>query len=479
MRRPRCWYVRRLVLVTALCMFLVQVVWFITNKDNLSTNIKLTSSFYLNKSGVKLTAPPTSQNDSNIPILLWWDSVYTDVDEVRTCGDLQCRVTNKRILKNHPNTLIFLFYASNFKPYDLPLPRERDHLWALMHEESPRNAYILSHQPALSVFNFTSTYSMRSDYPITTQWLQCQDWIKDTKYVLPLVDKNRLRNLGLAPILYLQSDCDVPSDRDSFVKLLQNFIPVDSYGTCLQNKKMANRLRFKGNMAPMEDHHFFQFAARYKFTLAMENYVCDDYITEKLWRPLRLGSIPIVFGAPNVKDYLPSNKSALVIEDFRDVEDLADYIHLLDTRDDLYKQYLTFKEESSQNNHLKQILESRDWISPSCFGERFKKTVHNNETYTSFFSGYECFLCKKAHTYIRSNKQNNFRVKTDAYGCPSPRRFDNNGRYSVHSDVWSAEWNYGKFEAEAMIKLYETSSVMKQKDFYKFVKKIIKEQHSS
>jgi alpha-1,3-fucosyltransferase 10 len=136
---------------------------------------------------------------------------------------------------------IFLFYASNFKPYDLPLPRERDHLWALIHEESPRNAYILSHQPALSVFNFTSTYSMRSDYPITTQWLQCQDWIKDTKYVLPLVDKNRLRNLGLAPILYLQSDCDVPSDRDSFVKFLQNFIPVDSYGTCLQNKKMANR----------------------------------------------------------------------------------------------------------------------------------------------------------------------------------------------------------------------------------------------
>lgn len=136
---------------------------------------------------------------------------------------------------------ILLFYGSNFKPYNLPLPRKSQHLWALMHEESPRNAYILCHEPFLSVFNFTSSYSMQSDYPITTQWLQCPDWLQDKKYVLPLVDKNRLRKLGLAPVLYLQSDCDVPSDRDSFVKLLQKFVPVDSYGTCLQNKKMDRR----------------------------------------------------------------------------------------------------------------------------------------------------------------------------------------------------------------------------------------------
>jgi len=54
-------------------------------------------------------------------------------------------------------------------------------------------------------------------------------------------------------------------------------------------------------MAPLDEKEFFRFAARYKFTLAIENYVCDDYVTEKLWRPLRLGSVPIVFGAPNVR----------------------------------------------------------------------------------------------------------------------------------------------------------------------------------
>lgn len=50
-------------------------------------------------------------------------------------------------------------------------------------------------------------------------------------------------------------------------------------------------------------HHddFHKLAAKYKFTLAMENAICDDYMTEKLWRPLRLGSVPIVFGSHKVK----------------------------------------------------------------------------------------------------------------------------------------------------------------------------------
>lgn len=54
-------------------------------------------------------------------------------------------------------------------------------------------------------------------------------------------------------------------------------------------------------MAGMHHDDFHKLAAKYKFTLAMENAICDDYMTEKLWRPLRLGSVPIVFGSPKVK----------------------------------------------------------------------------------------------------------------------------------------------------------------------------------
>lgn len=41
--------------------------------------------------------------------------------------------------------------------------------------------------------------------------------------------------------------------------------------------------------------------AKYKFTIAIENAICDDYITEKLWRPLIAGSVPIYLGSPSIE----------------------------------------------------------------------------------------------------------------------------------------------------------------------------------
>jgi alpha-1,3-fucosyltransferase 10 len=49
----------------------------------------------------------------------------------------------------------------------------------------------------------------------------------------------------------------------------------------------------------MNNKDFFQLMAKYKFTIAFENAIGDDYITEKLWRPLILGSVPIYMGSPS------------------------------------------------------------------------------------------------------------------------------------------------------------------------------------
>ena len=45
--------------------------------------------------------------------------------------------------------------------------------------------------------------------------------------------------------------------------------------------------------------------ANYKFVVAVENAVCPDYVTEKLWRALEVGAVPIYHGAPNVRKFLP------------------------------------------------------------------------------------------------------------------------------------------------------------------------------
>lgn len=57
---------------------------------------------------------------------------------------------------------------------------------------------------------------------------------------------------------------------------------------------------------------FYKLVAKYKFSLALENAVCSDYITEKLWRPLMVGSVPIVYGSPCIR---VSNLSILLQSD--------------------------------------------------------------------------------------------------------------------------------------------------------------------
>ena len=63
-----------------------------------------------------------------------------------------------------------------------------------------------------------------------------------TAFYLPLEEKNKLIvTKKLAPLLYIQTDCDTPNDRDSYVAELMKYIDVDSYGACLNNRRLPDR----------------------------------------------------------------------------------------------------------------------------------------------------------------------------------------------------------------------------------------------
>ena len=51
----------------------------------------------------------------------------------------------------------------------------------------------------------------------------------------------------------------------------------------------------------MSHDDFHHYLARYKFVFALENAVCEDYITEKFWRPFIIGSVPIIYGSPKAR----------------------------------------------------------------------------------------------------------------------------------------------------------------------------------
>lgn len=48
-----------------------------------------------------------------------------------------------------------------------------------------------------------------------------------------------------------------------------------------------------------------------KFTLSFENSAAEDYTTEKFFGPLRVASVPVVYGAPNIEQLSPG-KNAII-----------------------------------------------------------------------------------------------------------------------------------------------------------------------
>eukprot|EP01106_Pelomyxa_sp_JSP_P012332 TRINITY_DN3400_c0_g1_i1.p1 TRINITY_DN3400_c0_g1~~TRINITY_DN3400_c0_g1_i1.p1 ORF type:complete len:184 (-),score=38.36 TRINITY_DN3400_c0_g1_i1:73-624(-) len=116
-------------------------------------------------------------------------------------------------------------------------------------------------------------------------------------------------------------------------------VTVDSYGTCL--KTASWDLKTYGRRG--NGTAFREFLSKYKFYLAFENSMCEDYVTEKYWRALQLGVVPIVLGAPNILDFEPTPHSILKVSDFASPKALADYVKMLDSNDTLYNQYLSYK----------------------------------------------------------------------------------------------------------------------------------------
>lgn len=64
--------------------------------------------------------------------------------------------------------------------------------------------------------------------------------ILDLSYFRSVNEKNKLLN-SISPVLYMQSDCVTPLERDPYVVELMKYISIDSYGKCLQNKDLPDK----------------------------------------------------------------------------------------------------------------------------------------------------------------------------------------------------------------------------------------------
>ncbi|XP_019630140.1 PREDICTED: alpha-(1,3)-fucosyltransferase 10-like [Branchiostoma belcheri] len=400
-----------------------------------------------------------SEMDIKVPIILWWTPFTGERGKVKQCKLGKCFFTVDRHFKDHPKTQVFVFYGTDFSPKDLPLPRKTHHEWALLHEESPKNNFLLSHEPVLNLFNHTATFRRHSDYPLTTQYLEKLQDFADKTYFVPTKTKN---SLPLSPVVYVHADCDPPSDRDSYVKELMQYIDVDAYGHCLHNKDLPKRLQ---DPLTLFDSDYYKIMAQYKFTLAFENAVCEDYITEKLWRPLHLGSVPVYFGSPSIKEWLPTNRSAIHVSDFSGPKELAEFLTKLNNDDVEYEKYLDHKFVNVTNEKLIKHMKAREWGV-------------NDFTQMNFIDGFECFVCNRIHRDM-TKRRRNFVVRHVAtkehYGCPRPKLlpgFKNQGKLNF----WQQMYDNAGFSAKALNHYVLSGRNMSYEEYLSYIDKLRIEQ---
>ena len=108
-----------------------------------------------------------------------------------------------------------------------------------------------------------------------------------------------------------------------------------AFGKCVVNATNASQ------QCPRDSPCELEKLAKSKFYLAFESWSTrSDYITEKFWRTLSHGAIPVVIG-PKREDYerIAPPHSFIYVEDYENAESLARYLKYVGENQNEYAKY--------------------------------------------------------------------------------------------------------------------------------------------
>jgi hypothetical protein len=200
--------------------------------------------------------------------------------------------------------------------------------------ESDVNYPQLSNLEFMKQFDLTMTYRLTSDIPA----LYCGPGDALRRKWLPKTES--------ASTVYFASNENDRCGRMGYVQHLMRYLQVDSYGKSLTNRQLPAD---HGATTKLET------IARYKFTLAFENSISQDYVTEQFFDPLIAGSVPVYRGAPNIEAFAPSAHCFINAADFNDPRELAEYLLHVAAHDAEYETYLAWKAKPFAARFLETI----------------------------------------------------------------------------------------------------------------------------
>ena len=225
---------------------------------------------------------------------------------------------------------------------DLPLaPKDKPRI--LMSMESEVNYPALASPYARIGFDLFMTYRLDADVPcIYPNWDHYDGFMRSPPDFVGAQDR---------PCLFIASN-PVP-ERDAWVEKLMRGIGVDCPGRCLNNCTPSGFVQ--GDWTRGGWQSLFDMIPRYKFYLAGENSVAQDYVTERVFHALSVGVVPVYRGATNVREFMPDDNAVIVASDFANTAELAAYLNHLNHDDVAYRKHLDWKTEGCSESFRRLV----------------------------------------------------------------------------------------------------------------------------
>jgi hypothetical protein len=224
--------------------------------------------------------------------------------------------------------------SSRFPPRKLP-----GQIWVAWSMESEVHYPMLARRKELgSIFDLWMTYQQDSD--VSCSYLSIVE--------IDSLQKPPAAKTADVPTVAVISSRAEQSGRTEMLEALMREMPIDSYGKLFCNRSGRIAQGRTGKLAVI---------SRYKFTLAFENSICRDYVTEKFFDPLVAGSVPVYLGAPNVDDFAPGDNCYINASQFGSPQALAAYLMALAEDEAAYARYFEWKTKPLRSRFL-QLLEA-------------------------------------------------------------------------------------------------------------------------
>ena len=194
-------------------------------------------------------------------------------------------------------------------------------------------------------FNRTMTYLSSSDFPYPYGAIEPLASAPRTELQRSMM-MSKLRESSYNPaekktklaVWMVMNNWEVPSNRQKYVQALQKYMTVEIISeTGLYGGKNLCPKSQTENMFGCLD----MIETDYKFFLAFENSICQEYVTEKFFVLMARNIVPVVLGGANYSAIAPPHSYINALD--YSPKQLAQYLLELDRNDTLYKEYFWWK----------------------------------------------------------------------------------------------------------------------------------------